>query len=69
MEFRKATQDWDELLKKFAHTFEFTDKKLAIDAALQTIKMKIFVEILVEVVHSDQCSAIIQHWMACYNLA
>ena len=33
------------------------------------IKEKIFTEILVEEANSHQCSATIQQWMACYNLA
>ena len=33
------------------------------------IKEKIFSKILVEEENSHQCSATIQKWMACYNLA
>ena len=69
MELRQGTQDWDEVVKKFAHTFEFNDEQLTVDVALHTIKGKILVEIPVEVVNSHQCSATIQQWMACYNLA
>ena len=51
------------------HTFEFVDEKPTVDVALQTIKENIFVEIPVEEENSHQCSATIQQWMACYNLA
>ena len=33
------------------------------------IKEKIFAKILVEEANSHQCSATIQQWMDCYNLA
>ena len=33
------------------------------------IKEKIFAKISIEVANSHQCSATIQHWMACYNMA
>ena len=39
------------------------------DATLQTIKEKIFAEILIEEANSHQCSVTTQQWMACYNLA
>ena len=51
------------------HTFEFTDENPTVDVVLQTIKEKIFVEIPVEAANAHQCSAMIQQWMACYNLA
>ena len=51
------------------HTFEFANEHHTIDAVLQAIKEKIFAEILVEEANSHQCSATIQQWMACYNLA
>ena len=53
----------------FAHTFEFADEHPIVDLALQNIKDKIFTEIPVEEANSHQCSATIQQWMACYNLA
>ena len=51
------------------HTFEFSDEKPTVDAALQTIKEKIFVEIPVEEENSYECNVTIQQWMASYNLA
>ena len=48
MELRKGTEDWEEVAKQFAHTFEFIDEQPTIDAAFQMIKEKIFVEILVD---------------------
>ena len=51
------------------HTFAFVNEKPIVDVALQTIKEKIFVEILVKEANSHQCSATIQQWMDCYNLA
>ena len=50
-------------------TFEFDDEQLVVDDALQTIEEKLFAEISVEVASSHQCSAKIQQWIACYNLA
>ena len=69
MELRQAIQDWEGLTKQFRQTFEFADEKPTVDAAVQTIKEKIFVEIPVEEASAHQCSATIQQRMACYNLA
>ena len=69
MDLWQGTQYWDEVGKKFAHTFAFADEKTIVDDALQAIKEKIFIEIPVEVTSSHQCSATIQQWMACYNMA
>ena len=69
MELWQGTQDWDEVVKDFAHTFAFTDEKPTIDVALQEINEKKFAEILVKVTSSHQCSMTIQQWMACYNMA
>ena len=69
MELQQGTQDWEGLAKQFVHTFEFVDEQPTVDAMLQMIKDKIFVEIPMEEANSHQCSATIQQWMACYNLA
>ena len=69
MELKQGTQDWEGLTKHFVHTFEFDDEKPTVDVALQMIKKKIFTEIPVEEANSHQCSATIQQWMDCYNLA
>ena len=69
MELRQGTPDWEGLAKQFTHTFEFADEQPIVDAVLQTIREKIFAEILVEVAGSHQCSATIQQWMAFYNPA
>ena len=69
MELRQGTQDWEWITKYFRKTFEFVDEKPTVDAVLQTIKEKIFTEIPVKEANSHQCSATIQQWMACYNLA
>ena len=69
MELRQGNHDWEGIAKKFPHTFEFADEKPTVDSTLQTIKEKIFVEILIEVTSSHQCNVTIQQWMACYNLA
>ena len=68
MELRKGTKDWDKVAIQFAHTFEFSDEQPTVDAALQMIKEKIFVEIPVKVASSHQFSTTIQQWMACYNM-
>ena len=52
MELRQGTQDWEGIVKQFAHTFEFTDEHPTVDVALQTIKEKIFAEIPVEEANS-----------------
>ena len=49
MELRQGTHDWDEVVKKFVHTFSFFDEKLTVYVALQAIKETIFAEIPVEV--------------------
>ena len=69
MELWQETQEWEGLAKKFAHTFEFADEHPTVDVALQVIKEMIFAEIPVDEANSHQCSATIQQWMACYNLA
>ena len=61
MELQRGTQDWDEVVKQFAHTFAFVDEQPIVDVALQMIKEKIFAEIPVEVAHSHQCNVTIQH--------
>ena len=68
MELRQGTQVWEGLAKQFAHTFEFADEKPTVDVVLQKIKEKIFTKIPVEETNSQQCSATIHQWMACYNL-
>ena len=52
IELRQGTQDWEEVAKNFAHTFELVDEQPTVDALLQTIKEKIFVEISVEEANS-----------------
>ena len=52
MELWQGTRDWDKVVKQFVHTFAFADEQLTIDVMLQTIKEKIFVEILIEVASS-----------------
>ena len=47
------------MVKKFAHAFAFVDEQPTVDVVLQAIKEKIFVEILVEVTSSHECSATI----------
>ena len=69
MELRQGTQDWEDIAKKFMHTFEFADEQPIVDVALQMIKENIFVEIPIEEENSHQCSTTIQQLMACYNLA
>ena len=59
MELRQGTQEWEELAKQFVHTFEFVDEHPTVDAALQAIKEKIFVEIPVDEANSHQCSVTI----------
>ena len=60
MDLRQGTQDWDKVVKKFAHTFSFADEQPTVDVALQTIKEKIFVEIPVEVTCSHWFGTTIQ---------
>ena len=38
MELRQGTRDWDEVVKKFMHTFVFADEQLIVDVVLQAIK-------------------------------
>ena len=51
------------------HTFKFVDEHPTMNVVLQMIKEKIFVEIPIEEGNSHECSAAIQQWMGCYNLA
>ena len=69
MEFQQGTQYWEGITKQLTHTFEFSNEQPTVDAALQTIKEKIFAEILVEEANAHQYSATIQQWMDCYNLS
>ena len=68
MELRQGTQDWEEVAKTFAHTFEFANEQPTVDVVLQKIKEEIFAEIPIEEENSQRCSMTIQQWMACYNL-
>ena len=52
MELRQGTQDWESIANKLAHALEFLDDKPTFGVVLQTIKDKIFIEILVKVVSS-----------------
>src|SRR5713226_4884047 len=59
MEPQQGTQDCERLANQSAHTFEFADEHLTIDAVLQTVNEKIVVENPVKEVNSHQCSATI----------
>ena len=69
IELRQGAQYWERITKQFRQTFDFADEQPTVDAALQTIKEKIFVEIPVEEANAHQCNVAIQQWMAFYNLA
>ena len=42
LELQQGTQDSDEVVTQFVHTFAFADEQSAVDAELQTVKEKIF---------------------------
>ena len=48
MQLQQGTYDWEGLAKQFTDTFKFVDEKPTVDAVLQMIKEKIFVEISVK---------------------
>ena len=49
MDLQQGTQNWDKVVKKLAHTFEFVDEQPIVDVTLQIIKENIFAEIPMEV--------------------
>ena len=52
MELWQGTQEWEELAKQLAHTFEFDDEHPIVDDPLQVIKEKIFAEIPIDEANS-----------------
>ena len=68
MDLRRGTIEWEDLVTRFTHTFEFASENPTIDATLQKMKENIFEEIFLTTTNFHQCNTKVHHWVECYNI-
>jgi hypothetical protein len=70
---RRETTRWEELVQRFKITFTFEHEYPSIDAMLQSIRTKIFLEEgsteMVPLCNAHRANMIVHELLECYNVA
>jgi hypothetical protein len=73
LEMHRETMNWDQLIQRFKVTFTFEHESPLLDATLQAIRTKIFLEEgpmeVVPMCSAHRASMIVHELLECYNVA